>query len=288
MDLSYTYYPNGLTAARNDLVNGRQQSFSYDYSGRLTEWDLNNCGAVYCLSQPFRRQYAYDTDGNLTGTFGYNASIHLWFALQSNTYGGNQGGPHALTAQTTPSGRRTNLFYDTKGRQTSNGAGRKIVYNAFDLPRTVFEGHTAWTLLYDAFGNRVSKSGLLEGTTVYIGGIFQRRMPPPLIEAAPLDVFKIPSIGQVETNKSDNTTNTLYTLSDPLGSSIAVLQGGPSASKSLLSNFFYEPFGARIDATGSPSTAAGTAADVQEGFTGQEHDDNFGLINFKGRMRIRI
>ena len=47
-------------------------------------------------------------------------------------------------------------------------------------------------------------------------------------------------------------------------------------------SFYYEPFGGRINLDGAPAT--GGTGDATHGFTGQEHDDDLGLINMKGRV----
>jgi RHS repeat-associated protein len=50
----------------------------------------------------------------------------------------------------------------------------------------------------------------------------------------------------------------------------------------LTRSFFYEPFGGRVNADGTPSTSG--TGDATHGFTGHEHDDDLGLINMKGRI----
>ena len=69
-----------------------------------------------------------------------------------------------------------------------------------------------------------------------------------------------------------------YHLTDHLGSITTTLttSGTPTAS------FYFDPYGRRINADGTPST--GTTSDTSHGFTGHEHDDSPGLINMKGRL----
>src|SRR5262249_13331784 len=50
----------------------------------------------------------------------------------------------------------------------------------------------------------------------------------------------------------------------------------------VVQTFYYEPFGGRRDVDGSPSNVA--PKDVPLGFTGQRHDDELGLIDFRGRV----
>lgn len=285
MDLIYAYYPNGLVQTRTDTVNHRLESFEYDGMNRLTEWDLGSCTgtAVAPTCAPATpvtpwRGYAYDVDGNLLGVSSASTSTPVtWAPLQSNTYGpaggsggfSSRGGPHSLNQQVS-GGITTTYNYDAQGRQTTTSGGRTLAYNGFDLPKTVKQGSSTWTLLYDAFGRRVSKVGP-DGTTITIGGLYEHRTSPAE------DVFMVPGVAQVETTATGTTTQ--YILSDALGSTGVVLDG---ATGNVVSHFFYEPFGARITAAGAPFT--GNVGQVTEGFTGQVHDDDFGLINFKGRM----
>lgn len=299
-DLNYTYYPNGLVKTRTDNANGRLENFTYDSLRRLAQWSFGDCSAPVCTSSdfasPFQR-YAYDPDGDLTSVSKYAGHTtciifkgqnichtnYSWDLLQTNTYGGTNGGPHALTGQTIGSST-ANPVYDKQGRQTSNGVGRTIVYNAFDLPKTVQTSAGIWTLQYDAFGHRVAKSGN-DGTTVYIGGAFEQRIPPSPSNAGVTDVFKVPGVGQVETNESTGTTTDYFTVSDPLGSTATVVQDTSfyNSPRQTVTSRFYEPFGARINVDGTPYVTS-SVSDVHEGFTGQEQDDDFGLINFRGRL----
>ena len=69
-----------------------------------------------------------------------------------------------------------------------------------------------------------------------------------------------------------------YLLTDALGSTGTVLDG----TGKQVNTFFYDPFGVRTNADSSAFTSP--VGQVTDGFTGQEHDDDWGLINFKGRI----
>jgi RHS repeat-associated protein len=285
VNLSYGYYPNGLVQTRTDAVNGRQESFQYDSLKRLTNWNLAtaSCPAVPCsaptLASPYQ-MYGYDNTGNLLQVSQYNGSG--WAVAQSNSYGASGAGPHALTSQSSAGGTAVNYGYDTHGRQTA-GAGRKLLYNAYNLPKTVAYNNNTWTLLYDAFGNRVQKSGS-DGTTVYVGGLYEKRTTA----AGVLDVFHVPG-GQLQYSEATGATSLYGEFTDALGSVGTVFNGSPGTYSGVagtpgttVSTFFYEPFGARTTQNGSAFT--GVVGNVTEGFTGQEHDDDWGLINFRGRL----
>jgi len=292
-DLCYQYYPNGLTQARMDPVNAREDSFVYDNLDRLTDWTLSTGAASACpASGPLPTQdgsvnhYDYDDTGNLTDVLFATSSGAPLTTAQLNTYGGGGflGGPHALSGQTViahslnghPIGGVTGATvyeYDTHGRQSAGGA-RKLAYNAFDLPSSVIQSGTVWKLSYDAMGERVLKDGGADGTTTYVGGVYEHRKSDSGVE----DVFIVPGVAQIEVDGSGVTTPH-YLMTDALGSVNALLD---NVTGSVTGRFFYDPFGRRINIDGTdPSSFTG---DVKNGFTGQEHDDAWGLINFQGRL----
>jgi RHS repeat-associated protein len=289
LNLNYTYYPNGLVQTRTDQSTAgaaREETYTYDGLKRLTGWDLQVCAAAPCTSAwsstqlPFYT-YTYDTTGNLKGSSTLvNQAGWKYAALQTNTYGVSAG-PHALTTQNA-SGSNMSYGYDLHGRQT-NGGNRTLVYNAYNLPKTVTTGSGTWTMLYDAFGHRAQKSGT-DGTTVYVGAQYEKRTS----SAGVVDVFHVPG-GELQYNESNQTTALYGEFTDALGSVGTVFNsstgnytGAPGSPGTTVSTFFYDPFGTRITATGSALTSISGL--VTDGFTGQEHDDDWGLINFRGRL----
>ena len=90
----------------------------------------------------------------------------------------------------------------------------------------------------------------------------------------------MPGIAQLDRTTGANSaqaTTISYLLTDALGSVNATLNGVITAN-----TFFYDPWGKRITATGATYSASNL--DVTLGFTSQTHDDELGLINFKGRL----
>src|SRR5262249_30979200 len=129
------------------------------------------------------------------------------------------------------------------------------------------------TLVYDALNRRAKKSTGTD-STVYVGDFYERRTTSAGIE----HVFHVPGIAQIDTSEATGTTRVHYLLSDALGSVTAVADD----SGQLENTFYYEPFGKRINTDGTDYT--GSVGVLKLGFTSQEHDDEFGLINFKGRL----
>jgi len=278
LDLSYQYYPNGLVQARNDAVNGRNENYTYDTLNRLTTWELDLCAGSPCIVQRHFNNYAYDRTGNLLGVTSAYANNNNPTPLQTNTYGNGVGQPHALTLQVS-GGVNGGYKYDTHGRLVTGTSTGQINYNAFDLPTHITNKSGAWTLKYNAMGERVEKAGP-DGRVITIGGYEQRILPG----VSSAQVFQVPGIAQVQVDTQVGTT-VKYEITDALGSVALTVDGGTGQKDNT---FFYEPFGSRINADGSPFVFGGgylgNVGTVQTGFTGQEHDDDWGMINFHGRM----
>jgi RHS repeat-associated protein len=190
--------------------------------------------------------------------------------------------PHALTGRdaTTGGGPLETYSYDARGRLTESRAEddpliRSTTYTSFDLPRTMTNNGQTWTFAYDAFGNRVKKSGP-DGVTFTLPGAYERHASGSGMSYT-FDVTG-PDGRIAQARSSGGTVSVDYQLADQLGSVAAIV----SESGEIRRSFFYDPFGARIDSDGSPFSD--DAGSTTRGFTGHEHDDSLGLINMKGRM----
>jgi RHS repeat-associated protein len=274
--LTYGYDANGLVKSKTeaDASATRSETYGYDSVGRLVDWKLTNAN-----SPTADTGYGYDTIGNLsdishngTGsderTFGYS--------------GPNGVMPHALAtrAATAAGGELQTFEYDGQGRLVRTKAAddsveREISYTATDHPRSVTVAGKTTTFAYDAFGQRVRATSP-DGTTFTVPGAFEKRKTGAVTSY----VYQVQGgdgpVAQIVVD--DTGTHTQYLLTDQLGSVNTVVGESGAVAKSL----FYDPFGARINADGTPF--AGTAGDVRTGFTGARHDDDLGLINMTGRM----
>jgi RHS repeat-associated protein len=265
VDMGYEYHPNSLLKSRKDTVTDRNETFEYDSLLRLTEWSLKSDKAELFT------QYSYDTIGNLMKV---DENHHM---VELNVYGVNGAQPHTLTDHLDGASGAHDLYaYDTLGRQTSGGGRTISSYSASDLPRTLIKNGITWTLAYDAFGRRVKKTGSDGTTTVYVGGLYEHRETSAGVQ----DVFHVDGTdGPVADVIFDGSkTRPNYIVSDPLGSTAVVLD----TTGAVTDRFFYQPFGKRINADGT--SFSGAIGPMKNGFTGQESDDAFGLINFQGRM----
>jgi RHS repeat-associated protein len=274
--LTYGYDANGLVKSKTEADGSatRSETYGYDSVGRLVDWKLTNDN-----SPTADTGYGYDTIGNLVGishngagsderTFGYDAPNGVM--------------PHALSTRdaTAAGGELQSFEYDGQGRLVRTKAEddsvvREISYTATDHPRSVTVAGKITTFAYDAFGQRVKETSP-DGTTFTVPGAFEKRTTG----AGTSYVYQVQgSDGPVAQIVVDDTgTHTQYLLTDQLGSITAVV----GESGAVLQRLYYDPFGARINADGTPAT--GSVGDVRTGFTGARHDDGLGLINMTGRM----
>ena len=274
--LGYGYHPNGLVASREDTVAQRQEHFAYDALLRLTHVDLTYAGTVH------NTEHLYDTIGNLTQVA---TEQHLigqpaapFVASETNTYGSADPAfpqPHTLTKH--DAGGVTDAYvYDSRGRQTQGG-GRVLSFNDVDLPKTVTKGSQVWTYAYDAFGAKVKETDPDQRSTVYVGGIYERRTIP----GSPTQhVFHVEGTdGAVAdllyTAGGDYVPQ--YLLQDTLGSTSAIVDANGNVERR-----HYDAFGQRANADGTPFSSPWSA--IKSGYTGHEQEDALGLINMRGRI----
>jgi RHS repeat-associated protein len=274
LNLGYTYNSAGLVASRTeqDTSADRSEVYKYDSVGRLFRWDLTNGNGPTTSTG-----YDYDSIGNLK-MITRNGGM-----VDERTFGDPNGTqPHALTSRdaTTGGGPLEAYHYDKQGRLTQTEAEdssitRETSYTSADLPKTLTKGGQTWTFAYDAFGQRVKKSGP-DGTTFSVPGMYERRTVGNKVAFVYYVQGTDGPVAQVVSDGLGTTTE--YQVTDQLGSIGAVV----SESGAVRHSLFYDPFGARINADGTAVT--GDTGTTRKGFTGQEHDDDVGLINMKGRV----
>ena len=269
LDLGYGYTAGGQVNARteHDVSADRNEAYGYDSLDRLTSWTLAT-GA----KNPVTTGYSYDKLGNLTAlTQGASADTRTFGAA----------GPHQLSNRdaTALGGPLQSDTYDGGGREIKVTQGTDMVqrattYTAKNLPKSMTVGGDTYTFAYDAFGQRVRKTGP-DGTTFTVPGAYERRT------AGNTDtyVYQVDAgDGPIAQVTDDGVTSTTaFLLTDALGSLDAVSDG-----TSVTHAYFYDPFGTRIAADGS--AAADTPGAEKPIFAGQQADEDLGLIDMKGRL----
>lgn len=277
-DLNYAYYANGVLESRQDLSIGRLESFATDGLSRLERWHVES------------RQ------GSHSETFDYSIGGRINSVTDQDgvettyTYGGNGAGPYAVSGVRRDGDSQAAYWYNKAGQQIRAelpSGERSITWKAFGLPAAVSMPSSGSFLSYDAFHARAMKFDHLEGTrTSYVGKHFEHRVlgidePSPTEETFVFHVFADgEQVSQITYDSLSKVENATYFYPDSLGS-LSLVSDGTGA----LHRNYFSPFGQRVTESGSAlEDISSIAADAHNGFTGHEHDDEFGLINMNGRM----
>ncbi|AQZ62938.1 Rhs family protein [[Actinomadura] parvosata subsp. kistnae] len=279
-EIAYDYDDNRNVRQRNDLVHQRDESYHHDTLNRLDGWSIQHTG----VGQPvLNATYAYDSVGNLK-----TETVQRPNQPEENTayrYAEDGAPPHALTSRD-----NDEYGYNRAGQQTS-GPHRTVQYNTAGLPTVIDwrirQGQPRQTAFaYDPSGARALKRDA-DQTTITVAGLFERRTPADTsgIEIHNLhnivaDGRVVAQVNRVQAASGGPVTNTWtwYLHADQQGSTTLTTQGNnqPTAQ-------YYDPFGQRTDQTGKPLDN-GRRDGPRQGYTGHEHDDEYGLIDMKGRI----
>ena len=275
-NIAYAYRPDGQLTMRFDALAQVREEFNYDALNRLTQWNVQTpCDRTATA-------YSYDELGNLTArAVTKGASPATTTERFDYRYGEAGAGPHAVTWLAGET-----FGYDAKGNQrawqTGDGRFRQVTYTSFDLPRRL-QGHNGLQLdfAYDAHHQRVLKQSASGERTVYMGGLYEKR----LTSGGTSHVFHVQANGPVAQvtwaeNGGSVSESTFYLHDEHLGS----IETVTDATGQVLKRRKYQPFGQRANpANPAQATSAGMGA-VRHGFTGHEEDTEVGLINMRGRM----
>ncbi|MFY2562004.1 RHS repeat-associated core domain-containing protein [Corallococcus terminator] len=268
--LLYDYDAGGNVTSRNDGVAETTEDFGYDSLGRMTRW------SVYQNCQRSIFDYGFSPDGNLTS----RTTVEGTAPSETFVYGQNGAPPHAVTQ-----GPLGSYGYDARGFRVSAPGSTVVQYTTAGLPHHIQKGTDALTFQYDAFASRVRKSRSNGDSSITVeGALYEKQVEGNLtrhvfsVTAGGLPVARVmlEKLGAGAIARS-----VAYLHRDPLGSveSLSNEQGA------LIARMKFDPFGRRV----FPQALARAAAPVllkgpHEGFTGQQHDDELGLIDMKGRI----
>lgn len=287
-EIAYKYDANRNVTQRNDLSHQRDETYQYDDLDRLSRWSIQSAD----LTQPgVNATYAYDTVGNLRAETIQSANQPE--KITTYRYGQDGAPPHALTAL-----NNEKYGYDRAGEQTS-GPNRTVRYNTFGLPAVlnwgIGEGQVRRTnFVYDPDGARVIKRDD-DQTSITVAGLFERRTPAGSglrqihnLHNIIVGGRVIAQADQVQTASGGPViaSRMTYLHTDLQGSTVALTNrnGEPSSDDSWLREQFYDPFGRRINAQNEPVGGDSTRGGPRQGYTGHDHDVEYGLINMKGRI----
>jgi RHS repeat-associated protein len=278
--ITYQHNPNGSVISRIDglpeLGGSATQTFEYDDNDMLKKWTF----ATLDNASVWTTQYGPNGDGTIGGMTmtgpGASSSQFLYGSVNGI------GGPHAVT-----SSNGKPFGYDGAGNRTADLEGNQTNYTSFGLPSSIGEGAQIVRLAYDADHVRTTKTWLDKGQVVsknvYVGEEYEQRQEPV---NGTTHVFYIHGpdriIGQetwIQNGQGVQQQEALYFHPDILGSVDAI----SNRSGTQRVHAWYDPFGRRIT-TQDPTFGYQPIGSVTLGFTGQQMDDDLGLINMKGRM----
>jgi RHS repeat-associated protein len=242
----YEYDGNRRMTERQDYLNSFVETFAYDGLGRLTGTNDTQTGA---------HTYGYDDLGNLT------------YADDVGTiqYAGPR--PHAPSKF-----MGVTQNYDAAGNHQGDAARRAVTLNGSARASRIVRASDGGVLdiEYDAFGNRAATYGP-GGTRLYFGDYELRGND---------EIFHVRvggrSVAMMSRKVGTSFVDTAYIHGDHLGSTEVVTANGL-----VVSRFSYDAWGARRDL---PSTYDNANGGFDHGFTGHEHDDEWGVINMQGRL----
>jgi RHS repeat-associated protein len=254
--LTYDHDLKGNILTLADTVNTITHTYTYDALDRLTT--ANGTG-----STPYSHTYAYDVIGNITSRSDVGSYTYLY---------GNK--PHAVRQ----AGNLT-FQYDANGNMTQRYDGSTAVtldltWNYDNKPSVISRrvgggaSQPYLTFTYDGSSQRVKKENHFTGAaTLYFGEVYEVRNGEPIIHlfANNQRVVSIQEDGRMQ-----------YYHGNHLNSASVVTDGYGNTKETIE----YYPFGTYRQRTDLDAAFP----NVHHTFTGQEEDDETGLLNYKARL----
>ena len=244
-NLSYKYdAPTGNLLTRNDLLNNRNETFTYDNLDRLLTAKLTG-STTYNFSMTYKPNGNIDTKSDV-GTYQYNSS-------RPNAMSGISG------IQAGVSTDKQFISYSTFNKVTEIKQG--IDENSITKKYNIYYG-----LDEERIKSIYTDSNIIHNIRYYFG-TYEK------------DIDKFGKFTQTDyiytpaglTAMVKNGT-LYYVHTDNLGS----IQAITDENKNIVSSYYYTPWGGRVLLSGANIT--------DRGYTFHEHLEPFGLINMNGRV----
>ncbi len=241
--------------------SGVYEHFSYDDLNRVTQVAM----AGYASTQ--YTTYSYDQLGNILTKSDAGAT----------TYEYTSGRPHAVS-----SANGISYYYDGNGNMTSGG-NRDLAWTSFNKPSHLYlhnEQQTAF-INYDASYQRIHKQ-VGTKSTIYVDSLYEKVTDGNTV----IHTFYVDHLAIVERefiNGAQQADDIRLLYHDHQGSIVAMTDYQGNS----LEQMSFDAYGERRDSTwldvADPYDLT-LSFGVTRGYTGHEHDDEFGLINMKGRL----
>jgi len=299
---TYSYNAAGQLTGRS-LPNGVTTSYTYDDANRLTgiahvdragqtllayEYTLDSAGnrtkVVETTGERGRlvTDYTYDSLHRLTGvtypdgrtvTYAYDAfgnRLAMTTLEGETTYIYND--LNQLVALTDPDGEVTSFQYDNNGNLIERTAPDATTHYSYDYENRlvrVDDGTSLMEFKYDGDGNRIAK--VIDGKPIEYVNDVRWPLTQVLVEqnSASGEIRRY-TLGQVRFAQYDSDALARFYLQDGVGS-IAALTG-PNGQ--IVRTLDYDTFGAAYIGGGTETTF---------GFTGEQYDQETGLIYLRAR-----
>jgi RHS repeat-associated protein len=285
----YGSQADGNLVFEHDAVNGFTEKYYYDGFDRLT-----NAG----VGSSYRSNF--NSDGSLANrknsgidTLSYGTSAST--ACQALTVPTGFDSPASTHPYSMTAGLGNQYCYDGYGRQVSavfSNQQRFVKYNSFDQPLKIANSLGNVEFSYGPDLNRYRQ------VKNYGGDVKEKYYAPN----GALEIFRENTTGAFtyrafigdflirESDVAGNNTSDTWTLRDRLGSVDTLLNDVSSATASspfnrndyIKEHLSYDPYGKRRNSTNYDQAAVSNDSD--DGYTGHEQLDDFGLIHMNGRL----
>jgi len=258
-NLNYGFDLVGNLTSRNDANQGLTESLTYDNLYRLTQSTVT---------------------GAPTLTMTYNAYGNIMSRSDVGSYTYHASKIHAVTAA-----GGFSYVYDANGNITTRN-GSTVTWFANNKPQSIAGNGQTSTFEYGPSGQYWKQTATYSNgpeTTLYIGGLLEKVTNSTLTSWR----HHIKANGRtvaIYSRASTGATNTIYPLTDHLGSTDAITD---SAGTVLVRESF-TAFGARRGSnwqgTPTPADMTAIANATRRGYTDHTMLDNLGLVHMNGRV----
>jgi len=267
-DLGYVFDLAGnlATRTRTRTTSPTIESFTNDALNRLTAANLTVVNGVTQSAPIATATLSYDALGNLCSKSG---TAYTYGSLSGCANRSSTASPHAVTAVGT-----TTYSYDADGNQTTNTAGRTLVYNALNQLTKASAGTTSSTFQYTPEGERFLRADTSGSTTTtysILGNV-------EILSGATSETRRYLSGVAVDYIRAMNS-ETRYLFTDHLGSLDIVAD----ATGKILERVSFDVHGSLRNPTSWTGTGAAPTS-TNTGYSGHEEVYSLNLTHMNGRI----
>ena len=297
--LAYAWDGFGNLTQRCDANRGLFETFQYDALNRIKASTATSGGALGQCNTPGPTTVAamaitkYSNSGNILT----RKNSGLGITLDTYSYGGTTGGPHAVTSI---SGNTTASYaYDANGNMicrdmtgtscTGSSPTPNIVWNDDNLPVSITGPNGTSTFSYGPDMQRYQQTATnnvtgVTTTTTYVGNLFQVVSTPSGTQYQH-SILAAGGVVAVHTLDQAGNASTSYIHTDHLGS----VDTETNDQGVVTLQMSFDAFGLRRDPNNwsydlTPTQVATQQDPTHKGYTYQEQLDNVELVHMNGRV----